>query len=157
MGFFLLTTKTQRETHNHATSSDDKVRGRCFLTDDRCFLTDVNEERAGGGGTLLFSCLHWRFIPVNYTHTHTWQEATSRWVGWLTRACPAGECAPIMLRLPQPLVNPHCMKQPSGSPSSTLTSLLFPNLSHCQQLYWCVCAHVCRCVCECVCRSLPSH
>lgn len=35
-----------------------------------------------------------------------------------------------MVRLLQPLVNPHCVKQPGGRSSSTLISLLFPNLVH---------------------------
>lgn len=49
--------------------------------------------------------------------------------GWLiTTGFPVTECIPIMLRMQQSLVNPHCWKQPSGSPSSTLISFFHPNL-----------------------------
>lgn len=88
-------------------------------------------------------------FTLNYTrtrtHTCTWNDAASWLVGWLTLACRWVECAPITAGLLQPLVNPHCMKQPSGSPSSTLTGLSFPNLSLPIDNYQCVCVCVCTC------------
>lgn len=71
------------------------------------------------------------------THTYTWQGATSWLAGWLTLTF-------VCARLRQLLVNPHCMKQPSGSlqahlsASCSQTSLTINN-----RLYVCVCVLVC--------------
>lgn len=66
---------------------------------------------------------------ITHTHTHTWRGAGGMLLGWLTLAC-LFKWAPIMVRLLQPLVNPHCVKQPRGWSSSALISLLLPTLVH---------------------------
>lgn len=94
--------------------------------------------------TCSFTLNYTRTHAHTRTHTCTWSDAASRLVGWLTLACRWVECAPITAGLLQPLVNPHCMKQPSGSPSSTLTGLSFPNLS--LSLSTIICVRACVCV-----------
>lgn len=71
-------------------------------------------------------------------------------VCWLTLSFPVDESVPITLRLLQPLVNLHCLKQPHSSPSSTLISLFVPKLSH----YWQLCLYLCAWMCVLVCISV---
>lgn len=87
-------------------------------------LLELNKNTQGTSRWLMLM-----MSVLTHTDTHSWRGAGDMLLGWLTLAC-LFKWAPIMVRLRQPLVNPHCVKQPRGWSSSTLITLLLPNLVH---------------------------
>ena len=163
MGFFLLKTKQHTDTRLHTSKTYDKVANRSFLR-------DVNVER-WKKYFLLYTSLYWRLLwapcsIITDTHTHTWQEATSWLVGWLTLVClwlrmlPSWwDCCSLLLTL---IVwnNPAARVQAHLSASYSQTSLTINSyicVCMCVHTWVFVCVSVCVWPCPCVwvCISVP--